>query len=118
MDELKKLRSQLASLAQIQLIPCKAITAKIKPASTKKNVLAESNVNQTNPPPPVMTFKTQWESDMINKYQDLFQFPSSPNMKDKTIILLVIAYQMNVIRCWSELKDGSLAKVTNDLFAF
>lgn len=48
---------------------------------------------------------------MLNKYADLFQFPIKPNINDRTMILLILAYQMNAIRCWCELQEGALAKV-------
>lgn len=56
----------------------------------------------------------EWEQEMINKYQDLFQFPLDPTIDDPTTILLVLAYQMNTIRCFCEMKGGALAKVNNN----
>lgn len=53
----------------------------------------------------------QWEEEMLSKYQDLFQFPLDTSINDRTMILLVLAYQMNSIRSWCELGDGVLAKV-------
>lgn len=79
-----------------------------------KGVLTEScNNYQPRSPPnvPEFTIKNQWEDDMLNKYQDLFLFPLDKSVNDRTMILLVLAYQMNTIRCWCELGDGALAKV-------
>lgn len=59
----------------------------------------------------------QWEEEMLIKYQDLFQFPLDQSINDRTMILLVLAYQMNTIRCWCEIHDGALSKVCLNNFS-
>ncbi|KAI7907854.1 uncharacterized protein BX663DRAFT_425176 [Cokeromyces recurvatus] len=119
LDEIVKFRLLLASVAKVQLDAKKPITVIQKAASPIKSVLTESPRNHqlqtvamasTIPVVPDSIIKTQWEDDMLVKYQDLFQFPLDPNLKDRTIILLVLAYQMNTLRCWCEIGDGSLSK--------
>lgn len=119
MDELLKFRSLLASVAKVELNS--SSKANDKSSSTKstvpmKGVLTESFNNQPSSttrqniaPEPII--KNQWEDDMLNRYTDLFQFPIKSNINDRTMILLILAYQMNTIRCWCELQDGALAKV-------
>lgn len=111
----------LASVAKVQLSDSNSLktSAAKKPSSqqsqaTIKGVLTESPSNyQPRSPPhlPDLSIKNQWEDDMLNKYQDLFIFPLDKSINDRTMILLVLAYQMNTIRCWCELADSSLAKV-------
>lgn len=82
------------------------------------SALRESSTNTignslSNSIVPEVIISNQWEQDTINKYHDLFQFPLDTTVNDRTMILLVLAYQMNCIRCFCELKDGALAKVNN-----
>lgn len=97
---MKKMRSKLATHAKVQLKPASARTA-----------LQEVIKRDTEPASTLL--KTQWEDDMINKYQDLFQFPLNTDVTNQDIMLLVLSYQMNTIRCWCALKNGALAKVNN-----
>ncbi|KAI8093676.1 uncharacterized protein BX664DRAFT_365071 [Halteromyces radiatus] len=56
------------------------------------------------------TSMSSWEEEMIQKYADLFTFPLNTNINDRSMILLVLAYQMNVIRSWCDVNDGILIK--------
>lgn len=60
---------------------------------------------------PANVINSQWEKDMLNKYDSLFQFPLDNTINDRTMILLILAYQMNAVLCFCEAKDGSIAKV-------
>ncbi|KAF7730176.1 hypothetical protein EC973_002784 [Apophysomyces ossiformis] len=46
------------------------------------------------------------ENDMLHKYGELLTFPLDTRITDSAMILLILAYQANVIRCWSDI-DGS-----------
>ncbi|KAI9473968.1 MAG: hypothetical protein EXX96DRAFT_596881 [Benjaminiella poitrasii] len=118
LDEIQKFRLLLASVAKVQLDAKKPATV-IQKATAVKNVLTESSRNNqsqvvamasTTPVVPESIIKSQWEDGMLTKYQDLFQFPLDPSLKDRTIILLVLAYQMNTLRCWCEINEGVLSK--------
>lgn len=52
-----------------------------------------------------------WEKTMIRKYADLFTLPLDAALKERSMILLVLAYQMNVIRCWCSIYGGAMIKV-------
>lgn len=54
---------------------------------------------------------TSWEEEMIVKYADLFTFPLDTTINDRSMILLVLAYQMSAIRSWCDINDGTLIKV-------
>ncbi|CAO3592950.1 unnamed protein product [Absidia cylindrospora] len=56
------------------------------------------------------SFMSSWEEEMIQKYADLFTFPLDTTINDRNVILLVLAYQMNVIRSWCDMNDGSMIK--------
>lgn len=118
LDELLKFRLVLASVAKVELASSapKAIAGKPYTAATQptKGVLTESFNKQptsTTAAASEPIIASQWEDDVLAKYADLFQFPIKPNINDRTMILLILAYQMNAIRCWCELQDGALAKV-------
>ncbi|KAL9542009.1 hypothetical protein MBANPS3_008825 [Mucor bainieri] len=120
LDELVKFRLVLASVAKVELTSSSSSSSSspskvaISKATSQpiKGVLTES----FNKQPASSTRSTatvpsdQWEDNALNKYADLFQFPLKPNINDRTMILLILAYQMNAIRCWCELQDGALAK--------
>lgn len=131
LDELVKFRLVLASVAKVELNNnsafSKASTASKSPSPTTttqplKGVLTESfnkqpsfsnNSTRSSSAAAVTSapiIASQWEDDVLSKYADLFQFPIKPNINDRTMILLILAYQMNAIRCWCELEDGALAK--------
>jgi hypothetical protein len=119
LDEIRKFRSLLASVAKVQLSDAntfKSTTTKKSVASTTmKSILTETSNNyqsRTLPDVPEFIVRNQWEDDMLNKYQDLLVFPLDKSINDRTMILLVLAYQMNTIRCWCEIGDGALAKVS------
>lgn len=121
LDELLKFRLVLASVAKVELASStqKATAGKSSSSSftttqPMKGVLTESFNQQpasTTAAASAPIIASQWEDDVLNKYADLFQFPIKPNINDRTMILLILAYQMNAIRCWCELQDGALAKV-------
>ncbi|CAO3592351.1 unnamed protein product [Absidia cylindrospora] len=50
------------------------------------------------------------ELDMIQQYGDLFALPLDITINDRSLILLVLAYQMNVIRSWCDINSGVLVK--------
>ncbi|GAN04654.1 conserved hypothetical protein [Mucor ambiguus] len=128
LDELVKFRLVLASVAKVELAGTSSKVSTGKSSSTTtaavtqpmKGVLTESfNKQPSSKTRSTTTAATvtsepiianQWEDDILNKYADLFQFPIKPNINDRTMILLILAYQMNAIRCWCELQDGALAK--------
>jgi hypothetical protein len=56
---------------------------------------------------------TSWEEEMIVKYADLFTFPLDTTINDRSMILLVLAYQINAIRSWCDINDGIMIKVRN-----
>jgi hypothetical protein len=123
LDEIRKFRSLLASVAKVQLDTKSTATVSNKKQvvsssiTAKKGILTESHHNyqsitrQSLSPVPDFTITNQWEQEMLNKYQELFNFPLDPTINDRTIILLVLAYQMNAFRCWCEIGEGALAKV-------
>lgn len=89
-----------------------------------KGVLTETPENcqpkskRSFSPVPESFITTQWEEEMLHKYQDLFQFPLDKTINDRTMVLLVLAYQMNTLRCWCEVNEGALAKVRGFIFIF
>lgn len=129
MDEIRKFRSLLASVAKVQLDSTKSPVTNKKQLNNpptsgtattlNKGILTETQHNyqsitsrqSLSPAPPEFSNTTQWEQDMLNKYQDLFHFPLDTTINDRTMILLVLAYQMNTLRCWCEIGEGALAKV-------
>ena len=65
------------------------------------------------PTSPLRTFETsiqytltQKEQLMLQKYGDLFTFPLDSSINDRSTILLILAYQMNALRCWTDIADG------------
>lgn len=90
--------------------------AKVGPSPTglssalrdSSNTTAQSLSSDTVP---ANVINSQWEKDMLNKYDSLFQFPLDNTINDRTMILLILAYQMNAVLCFCEAKDGSIAKV-------
>ncbi|KAI7873953.1 uncharacterized protein EV154DRAFT_430519 [Mucor mucedo] len=115
LDELRKFRSVLASVAKVQLDSKLTVDNKSK-TIPKKRVLAETQDNNQSTykrsfsPVPDSMIGNQWEQEMLYKYQDLFQFPYDTSINDRTMVLLVLAYQMNALRCWCEVGDNALAK--------
>lgn len=120
MDEIRKFRSLLASVAKVQL-DTKPTLHKLN-ATVNKSVLTETTENcqakskRSFSPVPESFITTQWEEEMLHKYQDLFQFPLDKTINDRTMILLVLAYQMNTLRCWCEVNEGALAKVCGFIY--
>jgi hypothetical protein len=55
---------------------------------------------------------SSWEETMIHKYADLFTLPVDAALNERSMILLVLAYQMNVIRCWCSIYGGAMIKVS------
>ncbi|KAI9268423.1 hypothetical protein EDC94DRAFT_514246, partial [Helicostylum pulchrum] len=114
LDEIRKFRSLLASVAKVQL-DTKPTLHKLN-ATVNKGVLTETPENcqpkskRSFSPVPESFITTQWEEEMLHKYQDLFQFPLDKTINDRTMVLLVLAYQMNTLRCWCEVNEGALAK--------
>lgn len=112
---MRKFRSVLASVAKVQLDSKLTVDNK-QSTIPKKRVLAETQDNNQSTykrsflPVPNSMIGNQWEQEMLYKYQDLFQFPYDTTINDRTMILLVLAYQMNALRCWCEASDGALAK--------
>jgi hypothetical protein len=51
------------------------------------------------------------EAEMIMNYGDMFTLPLDVNINDHSLILLVLACQMNVIRSWCEINNGVMVKV-------
>ncbi|KAI8890028.1 hypothetical protein K501DRAFT_169714 [Backusella circina FSU 941] len=121
LEELVKFQDILASLTKVRL---KRDTKKDNQDRTvrcsSRGFLTESQNIQRDPATPTPSQEpsskpapiNQWEDDMLNKYEVLFQFPNDEDnkTKDKTIVLLVLAYQMNAIRCLCGIKDRSLSK--------
>ncbi|KAG1470681.1 hypothetical protein G6F56_002539 [Rhizopus delemar] len=105
--ELVKFRLLLASVVKVSLVKQKKTTLPVS-----GNASRETSDNRI----PKDMISNEWEQEMINKYQDLFQFPLDPTIDDPTTILLVLAYQMNTIRCFCEMKGGALAKYIPYLF--
>lgn len=95
--------------------------AKVGPSPTglssalrdSSNTTAQSLSSDTVP---ANVINSQWEKDMLNKYDSLFQFPLDNTINDRTMILLILAYQMNAVLCFCEAKDGSIAKVQDIKF--
>jgi hypothetical protein len=55
---------------------------------------------------------SSWEETMIHKYADLFTLPVDAALNERSMVLLVLAYQMNVIRCWCSIYGGAMIKVS------
>ncbi|SAL96545.1 hypothetical protein [Absidia glauca] len=53
---------------------------------------------------------SSWEETMIHKYADLFTLPIDAALNERSMVLLVLAYQMNVIRCWCSIYGGAMIK--------
>ncbi|KAI8341774.1 peptidase family C50-domain-containing protein [Chlamydoabsidia padenii] len=53
---------------------------------------------------------SSWEETTIQKYADLFVFPMDADMNERSLILLVLAYQMNAIRSWCGINGGTMIK--------
>lgn len=112
MDELKKFRSLLGSVVKVQL-ESKATndsTSKVFPIKRSRKEDQSAIQKESFLPIPSSIIGNQWEQEMLTKYQDLFQFPFDATINDHTMILLVLAYQMNALRSWCEVGDGALAK--------
>ena len=113
---MRKFRSVLASAAKISLENKSSVKSASSSPLITKGILTESANNQQTSarplfsPVPESLITNQWEEDMLHKYQQLFQFPLDPSIMDRTMILLVLAYQMNTIRCWCEIGEGALSK--------
>lgn len=72
------------------------------------------------PTSPLRTFETsiqytltQKEQVMLQKYGDLFTFPLDSTINDRSTILLILAYQMNTLRCWTDIADGFFVWVSS-----
>ncbi|KAI8366591.1 hypothetical protein BD560DRAFT_331947 [Blakeslea trispora] len=111
-DELRKFRVLLAGIAKVQLNPKSTVI--VIDNRQRRGVLTESNCCVSQPKTtsdiPESMIQSQWEQDMLKDCQDLFQFPLDTSINDRTMMLLVLAYQMNTIRSWCEIKEGSLVK--------
>lgn len=113
-----KFQDILASLTKVQLKRDTTKKEGDRAVRSNRGFLTESQNNQRESPTPTHSNgaskpapDSQWEDNMLKKYEILFQFPiDSSNMTDTTIVLLVLAYQMNAIRCWCGIKDKSLSK--------
>lgn len=94
------------------------------PTTFTKGFLTESPKNhqptarQSLSPVPDSFISSQWEEEMLIKYRDLFYFPLDQTINDRTMILLVLAYQMNALRCWCEINEGALTKVIHKSVQF
>ncbi|KAI8376402.1 uncharacterized protein BYT42DRAFT_498144 [Radiomyces spectabilis] len=125
LEELRKFRTNLANIANVQFDSHPPMSSKSKLVSpvsasprASKGVLTEM-LNRGNDDLRMTVSDTwmgkhghmsSWDDDMLQKYGDLFNFPLDPSINNPTMILLVLAYQMNSLRCWCDIKDGALLK--------
>ncbi|KAI8150319.1 peptidase family C50-domain-containing protein [Fennellomyces sp. T-0311] len=132
LDELTKLRTNLANTVNITIENMRSPTSTVpdttlvkskdtneRLASPRRGFLTESpnRISEFHSPVAARTFATElapsnspWEDTMLQKYGDLFSLPLDKSINDTTTILLVLAYQMNVIRCWTDMADGALLR--------
>lgn len=123
LDEIRKFRSLLASVAKVPLdnkTTVKQVNARSPTTTspTTKGFLTESPRNHqattttrhSLSPVPDSLVSNQWEEEMLLKYRDLFYFPLDLTINDRTMLLLILAYQMNALRCWCEINEGALTK--------
>lgn len=134
LDEIRKFRSLLASVAKVSLDNKTTVKPPVNARSPTTNTTTTSSVitkgfltesprnhqaattsttRQSLSPVPDSLVSSQWEEEMLIKYRDLFYFPLDQTINDRTMILLVLAYQMNALRCWCEINEGALTKVTH-----
>ncbi|ORZ20231.1 hypothetical protein BCR42DRAFT_204087 [Absidia repens] len=154
LEELRKLRQQLAKIANIQLgnettshlfsgdmiAPASNMTDNLHKSvdnistfndqqspsaqcvSSNENILTEPP-NQQHYARPIQSLSPEsplggnhphnispCELEMIQQYGDLFTLPLDINVSDRSLILLVLAYQMNVIRSWCDINHGVMIK--------
>ena len=79
-------------------------------------IASSRTIQQTSSSIPAMTGElahpnSPWEDNMLQKYGDLFALPLDKSINDTTTVLLVLAYQMNTIRSWTDIAEGSLLGV-------
>ncbi|KAI8335104.1 hypothetical protein BC941DRAFT_356064 [Chlamydoabsidia padenii] len=119
LEELRKFRIHLASIERIQLdknLTLNLTTEYPNHQQTMGSLIGHQQQQQQSSEVTVVlvggrpSSMTSWEEDMILKYADLFTFPLDPKTNDRSIILLVLAYQMSVIRSWCDINDGVMVK--------
>ncbi|KAI9244466.1 hypothetical protein BDA99DRAFT_448446 [Phascolomyces articulosus] len=67
-------------------------------------------VTRTIPSTELLPANSPWEDNMLQKYGDLFTLPLDKTINDTTTVLLILAYQMNTIRSWTDVAEGSLLR--------
>ncbi|KAK9721486.1 separin protein [Basidiobolus ranarum] len=107
LDELRKLRDRLI------------VASGGKPNSTKRTGTASARGGKTNAR--VRTVKSTTRKpknspepsgvDSVTSYAEYFDFPLNDKCTDRELILLILACQLNVIRCLSEIDYFGFAKV-------
>ncbi|ORZ02602.1 hypothetical protein BCR43DRAFT_15849 [Syncephalastrum racemosum] len=141
LQEIQKQRVCLARVANIELRPTPPVSKRpnlLIEKSPERHTSNKSPLRETqnhrggNEPPAPMgsptaslramdiinlpAQQTQWEDDTIRKYGDLFIFPLDTTIVDRSMILLVLSYQMNLLRSWSAINRGALLKHLPRLF--
>ncbi|ORX55552.1 hypothetical protein DM01DRAFT_1285702 [Hesseltinella vesiculosa] len=130
LDELRRFRCQLADLANVPLEQTLTLNLRQGTTTTNKSL----NCNDSNISLPVapknakdvspskqrrtevifaggrLSTMSSTDEDMLTKYADLFTFPMEARINDKSMVLLILAYQMNAIRAWCDIHDGTLLK--------
>ncbi|KAI9484689.1 hypothetical protein BDB00DRAFT_774413 [Zychaea mexicana] len=123
LDELTKLRSSLANTINIStenvrtqsISTTTATKAGMSPVKPSKGNLSASSsprrgflTESPNRLSDVEMASSPWEDSMLQKYGDLFTLSLDTTINDTTTVLLVLAYQMNAIRSWTDVADSSL----------
>lgn len=128
LDELIRLRSNLASSINLQLDKVQAYESLFDeksptpPSSPRRFLTASPNRKQStdclskaNAAHKIFRSDTAnippTDAHLLRKYADLLIYPFDTSINDPYVILLIISFQTNTIRCLIEINNGNLLKV-------
>ncbi|RUS29007.1 peptidase family C50-domain-containing protein [Jimgerdemannia flammicorona] len=130
LQELSCLRKRLVKLVTPSALPVENLreletkSARTSKSTTKSSTTAsKTTISKAVPAAPVPSGSRQLTTrikdphkgvnagdSICDKYKPLFSFPLEAELTDQATLLLILACQLNALRCWLELEKGTFIK--------